>query len=137
MSYSDEDELEPPPPYPTRGSKPFRPRAAPNPAGNDDDMMDLANRLEEESVNYKELCEELARADADYHFVYHTAMVSLPINIKPAEKRKAMASIEAAEQYALFRLLQERQKGHLQYLRSISQKIDVSRTIAANYRGQG
>lgn len=119
-----------------QSAKAFQPRNAPNPVRTEDDMMTLADRLEDESVAYKELCDELAAADADYHFVFHTALVNLPITIKPAEKRKAMASLEAHEQYAIYRMYQERQKASVQYLRSLSTKLDVMRSINANYRNQ-
>lgn len=111
--------------------------APPMPGVNDDLMMEHADRLEDESLAYKQLCDYLAQADAEYHRVMYKALVSLPPSVKPAEIRKATAHLAADAEYERWKRLQEEQKSTKQYLDSIRTKIDVMRTIAANYRSQG
>jgi hypothetical protein len=101
---------------------------------NDQNMLSLTDKYEDASEEHRKLCDELAHADADYHYAYYTAVMNLPKGLAPAEKRKAWASLKAHSEYEAYRLLQERQRASQQFLRSLEKKIDVRRSIGANMR---
>jgi len=114
-----------------------RPRLAPDPITNEEDMLELADRLEDASVEYKGTCDQAARADADYHRRFYGAMIALPANVRPAEVRKARAWMEAADEYEAWKILGAAQEGSRRHLESLHKKLDVRRTLAATYRLQG
>jgi hypothetical protein len=105
-----------------------------SPADHERYLLDISNEYEQASLDYARLCSGVARADADYHYAFFSAMVDLSPSIKPAERRKAMASLQARKEYYKWRLLQERQRASSQYLQSLKMKIEIGRTISANMR---
>jgi hypothetical protein len=118
-------------PQPTRGSYSD---VNLTPGNQEKYLLTLSDKYEQATLNYAKLCSDVASADADYHYAFYSAMVSLPDGVRPAEKRKAKASLEAHKEYANWRMLQERQKASLQYLQSLKMKLEIGRTISANMR---
>lgn len=105
----------------------------------EDLIVTLTEKLEKETERYAEVCDEVAVREADWKFGYHTALVELADSGQKLSipLREAKANLAAGKDtFLVHRLAQERQKAQASLLRSIGQRLDGYRTLAANVRGQ-
>lgn len=101
-------------------------------------IMEVAEALEEQTHLYADLADAAAVAEADYKLSYARAVVSMaaqPLKLTAPEK-SARAELSAAQELREWKLADARLKSTKEALVALRSRLDALRTLGANVRAQ-
>lgn len=99
-------------------------------------LLDLGDRLETETEDYADACDDAATAEVAYKAANARAIVLLSSQKMTAQEREARALLRCEAEHKTHRLALARQVRTKELLVTIRTRMDALRTISANVRGQ-
>ena len=114
----------------------FVPQDAPNPVQIERDLLRLADELEQASIEFADIARNAAQAEHDFNRKYHTEMATMPATVRPAEVRKSRAMVAAMNEHEAMLITKASVVSARAGMDAIKNRIDVYRTLSANYRVQ-
>lgn len=116
-----------------------------NPHEIEEAILSLTQALEKATDDYREICRNVAKADADFKESFHTSIVNLADADASRPKqdrdsvglRESRAHVASMEQYRNKVLYEEKQKANNAVRSSLQSRLDSYRTLSASARALG